>query len=177
MTEPSVCGDTGRASIRLARDAELSGVQQIDRAAGQMFNDVGMPEVSGLLWPFEALAACQQAGRLWVITEAADRPVGFVITDVIDGCLHIEQLSVDPGSARRGLGRALLDHPAERAAAAGLPAMTLTTFADVPWNAPYYVRCGFRVLDHAEVTAGLRAIRQREDSAGLDRWPRVCMRR
>jgi len=37
--------------------------------------------------------------------------------------------------------------------------MTLTTFADVPWNALYYLTCGFRVLDDAEVTAGLRAIR------------------
>ena len=164
-------------SIRLAREPELSDVQQIDRAAGQMFNDVGMPEVSSLLWHFEALAACQRADRLWVITEADDRPVGFLITDVIDGCLHVEQVSIEPGSARRGLGRALLDYAAERAAAAGVPAVTLTTFADVPWNAPYYLRCGFRVLDDAEVTAGLRAIRQREASIGPDRWPRVCMRR
>jgi GNAT superfamily N-acetyltransferase len=164
-------------SIRLARDAELSDVQQIDRAAGQMFNDVGMPEVSRLLWPFEALAECREAGRLWVITEVDDRPVGILITEVIDGCLHVEQVSVDPGSARRGLGRALLDYAAERAAAAGIPAVTLTTFADVPWNAPYYVRCGFRLLEDAEVTAGLRAIRQREDTTVLNRWRRVCMRR
>jgi GNAT superfamily N-acetyltransferase len=96
---------------------------------------------------------------------------------VIDGCLHVEQVSVDPGCARRGLGRALLDYAAERAAAAGIPAMKLTTFADVPWNAPYYLRCGFRVLGDAEVTAGLRAIRQREASFGPDRWRRFCMRR
>src|SRR6185437_4966258 len=64
-----------------------------------------------------------------------------------------------------------------RAAADGLPALTLTTFAHVPWNAPYYVRCGFRILDDAEVTPGLRAIRQREAAIGLDRWPRACMRR
>jgi GNAT superfamily N-acetyltransferase len=75
-----------------------------------------------------------------------------------------------------GLGRALLDHAAEPAAAAGVSALTLTTFADVPWNAPYYVRCGFRVLEDREVTAGLRAIRQREASFGMDRWPRVCVR-
>jgi hypothetical protein len=42
---------------------------------------------------------------------------------------------------------------------------------------PYYLRCGFRVLEDGEVTAGLRAIRQREASSGMDRWPRVCMRR
>ena len=87
---------------------------------------------------------------------------------MVDGCVHVEQLSVDPGNARRGLGRALLDHAAEQAAAAGVPALTLTTFADVPWNAPYYVRCGFRVLEDGEVTAGLRGIQQREASFGID---------
>jgi len=64
-----------------------------------------------------------------------------------------------------------------QAAADGLPALTLTTFAQVPWNAPYYARCGFRILGDAEVTAGLRAIRRREAEMGVDRWPRVCMRR
>lgn len=57
---------------------------------------------------------------------AHDRPAGFLVTDVVDGCLHVEQVSVDPGSARRGLGRALLDHAAGRAAAAGLPAVIST---------------------------------------------------
>jgi GNAT superfamily N-acetyltransferase len=166
-----------RMGVRLCRVAELSAVLAIDRAAGQMFDEVGRPEVCEMLWHLEALAACRDEGRLWVIAGADDQPAGFLISDMIDGCMHVEQLSVDPGSARRGLGRALLDHAAERAAAAGVPALTLTTFADVPWNAPYYVRCGFRVLEDGEVTAGLRAIRKREASFGMDRWPRVCMRR
>jgi len=164
-------------SIRIARVTELPAVQEIDRAAGQMFNDVGMPEICELLWHLEALAACLEESRLWVITDDDDGPAGFLITDMVDGCLQVEQLSVHPACARRGLGRALLDYAAERAAAAGIPALTLTTFADVPWNAPYYLRCGFRVLEDEEVTAGLRAIRQREAALGADRWPRVCMRR
>jgi GNAT superfamily N-acetyltransferase len=163
--------------IRIAGETDLAWVQHIDRASAQMFNDVGRPEVAVLLWSAEDLANSQQAGRLRVITGADDRPVGFLITAIVDGCLHIDQVSVDPCSARRGLGRALLEHAAEQAAAAGIHAMTLTTFADVPWNAPYYQRCGFRVLDDAEVTQGLRAIRQREAALGMDRWPRVCMRR
>lgn len=141
-----------------------------------MFGEVGMPEIAEFLWSFEALASCQDAGRLWVITDSGDRPAGFLITDGVDGCVHVAQLSVDPGSARRGLGRALLDYAAELAAAAGVPAVTLTAFAEVPWNAPYYLRCGFRVAGDAEVSPGLRAIRQREDVV-LHRWPRVCMRR
>ena len=130
-------GDTENMGVRLCRVAELSAVQVIDRAAGQMFNEVDRPEVCGMLWHPEALAACRDEGRLWVITGAEDWPAGFLVTDMVDGCVHIEQVSVDPGNARRGLGRALLDHAAEQAAAAGVPALTLTTFADVPWNAPY----------------------------------------
>jgi hypothetical protein len=63
------------------------------------------------------------------------------------------------------------------AAGRGVPALTLTTFRDVPWNAPYYARIGFRVLVEAELTQGLRGIRDAEAAHGLDRWPRVCMRR
>jgi len=107
----------------------------------------------------------------------AGEPVAFLMGGQVDGCLHVEQLSVDMGSARRGLGRMLLEHAARRAAADGLPALTLTTFEHVAWNAPYYARLGFRILDDAEVTPGLRAIRRREAEIGLDRWPRVCMRR
>ncbi len=92
----------------------------------------------------------------------------------MDGALHIEQVSVHPEHARRGLGRALIDHLAAHTDA---PALTLTTFADVPWNAPYYERCGFRRLPVGELTPGLREIRRQEAAHGLDRWPRICMRR
>ena len=95
------------------------------------------------------------------------------MADLIDGCLQIEQVTVHPGSARRGLGRALLDHAANQAVADGLPALTLTTFAQVPWNAPYYTRCRFRVLNDAEITPGLQAIREQEAAMGLGRWPRA----
>jgi hypothetical protein len=38
---------------------------------------------------------------------------------------------------------------ATHASATGVQALTLTTFRDVDWNAPYYSRCGFRVLDQS----------------------------
>ena len=82
-----------------------------------------------------------------------------------------------PGSARRGVGRMLLDHAAAHARREGAPALTLTTFTEVPWNAPYYARCGFEFIDDSRLTPRLRKIREREAAHGLDRWPRVCMRR
>jgi hypothetical protein len=47
----------------------------------------------------------------------------------------------------------------------------------VPWNGPYYRRLGFREVPPAEETPGLRRVRAHEAAIGLDRWPRLCMRR
>jgi GNAT superfamily N-acetyltransferase len=117
----------------------------------------------------------QSAGRAWVSVDDGDRPVAYLIAEVVDGDAHVEQVSVRPSHARRGLGSALIETLAEWAASRGLPALTLTTFTAVPWNAPYYERLGFRVLADAEIGDGLRAIRCAEAAHGLDAWPRVAM--
>jgi hypothetical protein len=71
----------------------------------------------------------------------------------------------------------LLEQAAAYAAANGIHAFTLTTFAEVPWNAPYYSRCGFGVLAGVEFSAGMQVIWDGEVEHGLHRWPRVYMRR
>ena len=86
-------------------------------------------------------------------------------------------MSVHPDHARRGLGRQLIDHAAAWATREGLAGLTLTTYADVPWNAPYYARLGFATLGEDDLTDGLRAVRTHEIARGLDKWPRVTMRR
>ncbi|MET7760708.1 GNAT family N-acetyltransferase [Streptomyces sp. NPDC005393] len=165
--------------IRTSTIEELPVLQDIERAAGLCFRDIGMDEVADdEPLSLEELGHYQRAGRAWVAVDDTDRAMAYLITDPVDGNVHIEQVSVHPDSARRGVGRALIEHTAARAAAEGVPALTLTTFVDVAWNAPYYAaRCGFRTLTEAELTPGLRAIRRSEAGHGLDRWRRVCMRR
>jgi GNAT superfamily N-acetyltransferase len=163
---------------RTAAATELPLLRDIERVAGQLFAEFGMPEVAAYdPQPLAELAAAREAGHLWVAADDADAPVAYLVAAVVDGNLHIEQVSVHPDHARRGIGRGLLAHAAEQARVRSLPALTLTTFLDVPWNAPYYRRCGFRPLAAAEETPGLRAIRDGEAALGLDRWPRLCMRR
>ncbi|SER69733.1 GNAT family N-acetyltransferase [Streptomyces qinglanensis] len=166
--------------IRAGTARELGRLQEIERAAGRWFRGIGMPEIADDEPPTrQCLREFAEAGGLWVATDddGGGPPVAYALTEPVDGCLHVEQLSVHPDRARRGIGRALLDHLAVRAAAERIPALTLTTFTDVPWNAPYYARLGFRTLAAHELGPGLREIRSRETAAGLDRWPRVCMRR
>jgi len=171
-------GDNDPMRIRAVELADLPALQDIERAAGLCFGDIGMPEVADYEpLPLAELAGYQQSGRAWLAVAAAGDPAAYLIAELVDGNLHIEQVSVHPDSARRGVGRSLIEHAARQAAAAGIAALTLTTFSQVPWNAPYYERCGFRRLDEAELTPGLRAIRRHEAEMGLDRWPRLCMRR
>jgi GNAT superfamily N-acetyltransferase len=164
--------------IREVQPGELPALQAIERAAGQPFADIGMTQIAeDEPYPLPVLSASLREGLLWAAAGETGGPIAYLMASVVDSCLHIDQVSVHPGWARQGIGRALLEHAAGRAAAEGRAALTLTTFASVPWNAPYYLRCGFRVLEDAELTPGLRAIRQQEAELGLDRWPRVCMRR
>jgi GNAT superfamily N-acetyltransferase len=104
-------------------------------------------------------------------------PVAYLLAEPVDGDLHIAQVSVHPSAAHRGLGAALIEHAARVAVAEGCSALTLTTYRDVPWNAPYYRRLRFVELAESELGAGLLAIRELERAAGLDQWPRVAMRR
>ena len=134
-------------------------MQAIQLAAGDAFRDVGMSSVAeSPPLPAESLSGYREAGRAWVAVDDHDEPVGFVVADVIDGAVHIEQVSVHPAYARQRIGAMLLDHVAGWAARRGLPALTLITFRGVPWNAPYYERLGFRELAPAELTPGLAAL-------------------
>ncbi|MEU8887704.1 GNAT family N-acetyltransferase [Streptomyces sp. NPDC048442] len=161
--------------IRPATLADLPLLQEIERAAGEPFRALGMTEIADDdPPPLDLLAPYQQDGRAWVFEESGGCPDGYLIWQDVDGAAHIDQVSVHPRIARRGAGRALIEHLAK---AAGPASLTLTTFAKVPWNAPYYARLGFRILPDAELTDGLREIVAEEAALGLDRWPRVCMRR
>ncbi|MFJ8184562.1 GNAT family N-acetyltransferase [Streptomyces sp. NPDC096105] len=164
--------------IRPAAPGDLPALQDIERAAGAPFRGLGMPEIADDAPPaLDVLERYRTAGRCWVAAGEGDgRPVAYLIAEPVDGALHVEQVSVHPDAARRGVGRALLAHAARRAREEGLTALTLATFTDVPWNAPYYARLGFRPLCEPGLTPGLRRIRTEEAAHGLDRWPRVCMR-
>ncbi|GAB3750898.1 GNAT family N-acetyltransferase [Microlunatus parietis] len=169
---------TGPAIIRSAESADLPWLQEIEVAAGEQFRRLGMAAVADDEPPTLAeLERLRRAGAAWVAAADDGTIVAYLVAEEVDGALHVEQVTVHPDAARRGLGRALIEHAAGHARDRALPALTLTTFRDVAWNAPYYERLGFRVLGDDELSPGLVRIRAAEAALGLDRWPRVCMRR
>jgi GNAT superfamily N-acetyltransferase len=164
--------------IRNARLDDLDTLRDIERAAGRLFAEIGMAEVADdEPLSEETLRGYQSCGRAWVAVDDSDRPIGYLVADILDGNAHIEQLSVLPANMRKGLGRALIEQLAAWASGLGMEAVTLTTFVDVPWNGPYYRRLGFEMLTEEEIKPELRDRRNHETGRGLDRWPRICMRR
>jgi len=91
----------------------------------------------------------------------------------VEDRLYIEQIDVLPAFAGRRIGAALLDATAERARTAGLAGLSLSTFREIPWNAPYYRRLGF--VEVAALTPAMAAIRTEHLARGLDEEARVFM--
>lgn len=164
-------------AIRPSRVDDGPALQDIERRAGEQFRAVGMPDIADATpEPIEALAEYANARRSWVAVSDDDQPIGYVITDIVDGNAHVEQISVVPDRQGTGVGRALTDRVRAWAGEHNLPALTLTTFSEVPWNRPLYEHLGFAVIPESDLGPGLRAVRDHEATLGLDPAIRVCMR-
>lgn len=167
--------------LRAARPDDGPRLQEIERAAGERFRDIDLAAIADdEPMTIEQLAAYAEQARSWVVSivdHGVERVVGYVVVDLVDGQVHVEQISIDPGAQGRGLGRALLDRVDEFARGRGCTAVTLTTFTDVPWNAPLYEHLGFRTLDTDQIGPELAALVEAEAAHGLDPDQRVVMRR
>jgi GNAT superfamily N-acetyltransferase len=167
-----------RVLVRGAVAGDGQALQEIERLAGQRFREVGLGWVADdEPASLATLAGYADDGRAWVAVDDAGTPIGYVLVDVVDGCAHVEQVSVRPDHQGAGVGRRLLDQVRAWAIETGRPAVTLTTFSDVPWNRPLYEHLGFRVLSETEIGPELRGVRETEAAHGLDPSTRVCMRR
>ena len=133
------------SSIRPATEADLLRLVAVEVGAGQVFRTVGMAKVAEDVPQVSDLRDAAEAERLWV-TEVGSEVAGYIAAEVLDGNAHVAQVSVAPDYAGRALGRAMIEFVEEWGRAAGRPATTLTTFRDVPWNGPYYLRLGYQVL-------------------------------
>lgn len=145
--------------VRQAASEDLELLPSLEAAADVRFADIGMG-------PLPPPATAADLASAWRVLVAGDPPVGFARIEQLDGQAHLEQLSVHPDHGQRGIGGALLEAAFAEAKAAGYIAMTLITYTNVPWNAPFFARHGFRVL--SMLTPGLRRLRDAERATGLD---------
>ncbi len=164
--------------VRRATAGDGPALRDLERRAGARFAEIGMAEVAAdEPASLEHLAGVAADGRSAVAVASVGEVIGYVLVDRVDGAAHVEQVSVDPAHQGRGVGRALLGWVEDWARGEGCRALTLTTFRDVPWNAPLYAHLGFGEVAPDEIGPGLAAVVSEEAAHGLDPSARVCMRR
>jgi GNAT superfamily N-acetyltransferase len=165
--------------IRLASPEDIEVLPEIERAAGLQFKaypSLGIPdEMFEHPNSVETFAAAQRAGRLWVACDGGSDVVGFALVLETDRYAHLDELDVLPSHGRQGIGSALLAAVCSWAKEAGYPGVTLRTFRDVPWNAPFYEKRGFRVVESATLLAEHVALEASESQRGLRTDLRVTM--
>lgn len=164
-------------SIRQARREELERLRAIEREAGRMFREQPVTLEEREPTPLADLEAARLRASLFAAVDRADRAVGWAMMGEVDGEAHLFEVAVAPDHGRRGIGRSLVEHVCAWAEARGSGAVTLTTFLDVPWNRPFYERCGFVVVPLEAAGSGIRAVVAEEISWGLDWSERCVMRR
>lgn len=163
--------------IRLATAEDVPSLPAIESAACSLFDQIpATASLSLYLTPAEDFQEAQRDGLLWVAEAAPGDLVGFASAERLDGVLHLEELDVLPAYGRQGIGARLVRTVCDFARVQEIAAVTLCTFRDVPWNAPFYQRLGFRILGEAELTPGLAARVREEELSGLPRELRVVMR-
>ena len=140
-------------AIRSARASDVPLLAEIETSGADTFAAYGQPLADGSPpSPAEEWEAALAARLLWVADDAEYGPVGFLRAEVTADGLYISEVDVRTEHQRRGHGRRLVQAAIATAKAMRLPAITLTTFRNIPWNAPFYVSIGFRELEPAETT-------------------------
>lgn len=159
--------------VRRAVAADEPDVLRVERAAHAVLLGHGV-DLTALQLPdgFEE----STSWTLGFVAEVGGRVVGMARASALEpDLLCLDQVSVEPEHARRGIGRQLLTAVAAMARELGYVALTGTTFRDVAFNAPFYATLG--CVEDTDPHPALRRRRALEQQIGLDRLgPRLAMR-
>ncbi|MGE0503602.1 MAG: GNAT family N-acetyltransferase [Rhizobiaceae bacterium] len=164
-------------SLRAYRDNDAPALLAVENRAAALFRDHGYPQVADDPLPDAAAVERLVSGaRCWVAAAPDGAPAGFAVAVPLAGWLHLKEVSVDPAHGRLGLGRMLVARVVDAAREAELRGVSLTTFRDVPFNAPFYVKLGFADAG-TDAPEGLRELLTNELPAGVEASSRVLMLR
>ena len=164
------------AALRLAKPQDAQALPAIEEAAGQMFAGIAGYTAVAANKPISAPRhRALIAKRHCLVAADGQRIAGFITCEPMRHELHIWELSVHPDYQRQGLGERLLRGVVIDAGNQGFSALTLTTFRDIPWNAPFYTRLGFVEVEDAESHPRLADLLDKEAKAGSAYDSRIAM--
>jgi GNAT superfamily N-acetyltransferase len=162
--------------LRMATAADLDQLASIEEEGTALLRQAGVEFPAGdQLVPPEILQTCLKDGLLKLAVSLGDHPVGFLAAAERDGFLYLGEVDVAASWRRLGIGRALVSWCVSEAQRRSLKGVMLTTDRFVPFNAPFYAGCGFKVIDEKAAPPFLQSVLAEERRSGLDPERRVAM--
>jgi GNAT superfamily N-acetyltransferase len=135
---------SGTWSLRLARPGDADAMPAVERAAASVFAAVpGLSELDlGGTRSADSFRRLIRKGHC-LVAHVGEAMAGFIVAEPFSRELHIWEMDVAPPFQQRGIGAGLVRAAQIDARNTGFKALTLTTFRDIAWNAPFYARLGF----------------------------------
>ncbi|MEM7703189.1 MAG: GNAT family N-acetyltransferase [Pseudomonadota bacterium] len=163
-------------SLRLARLSDAEAMPPVEEAAGALFQQVdGLAGIAGThTVPVDRLRRYIRKGHC-LVTHVGKRMAGFLVNEPFQRELHIWELDVHPDFQNKGIGAGLMRACLVDARNSGFKAVTLTTFRDVPWNAPFYEKLGFEEVSALDAHPRLAGELALEADHGLPMQRRCAM--
>ncbi|WP_210105115.1 GNAT family N-acetyltransferase [Neorhizobium galegae] len=169
-----LAGRAARIRIAQAGPSNFADLQTIERAAFASLAAAGGVAGEPVVSAKDDLQAYCDSGFLLAAFDA-ERPVAFAGGLVLHDRLHVAEMDVHPDWQRLGLGTRLLEALLEAAKVRPLRGASLTTDRWVPFNAPFYRRFGFVIVEAKDCPDHLGKIVAREVRMGIDPLRRVAM--
>ncbi|KXG87059.1 GNAT family N-acetyltransferase [Agrobacterium bohemicum] len=162
--------------IRAARVDEFARLTEIEldafvvwaKACGVTSQPYASPE-------FVLQRSFDQDLLLVAATDSTGHIAGFAAGDAVGNYLYIVEIDVERAAQGKGIGRALMFAMLGKALDAGQKYAVLTTDRFAPFNAPFYTKLGFRILEKWETPPFLQERLDRQIADGLDAARRVAM--
>lgn len=163
--------------IRPVEPDEIPLLGPIEKSAAELFRENGMDDVAnGGQMPVNFILSFTRFGGA-LVADADGEIAGFALVATYDRNAHLYEVSVAQAFQGQGIGRKLVEGACAWALSKEYKALTLSTFRDVPWNAPFYATLGFEMLPASEWSPAFHVLRGREEDGGLDVERRCFMRK
>jgi len=164
-----------RFSVRASRVADIPAFAAVERSAAERFKGTDRAWVMADAPTVDEVHRTAIAeGHHW-LAEVDGEIAGLLLAERLGETLHLAELSVAMPFQGRGIGTALIAAAERDARNAAFSALTLTTYRDIAWNAPFYRRRGFAELGREAIPRHLTERLEREARAGHDPALRCAM--
>lgn len=161
--------------IRLACPADLPDVRRVELSAGTVFAGTHMDFAVNDAPNAAADLLAAIARQLMWVASVENEIAGFVFADPCSSGLYVRELSVAATFQKRGLGAALMAALIDAARNRGDRQLVLTTDRGLVWNAPFYSRLGFSIVEGDAIPAEAQRRLERQYTEGFDPAHRCAM--